>query len=102
MTGLSKLSKHASSVINTPILGAVDFGERSSAGNEYCGVYRGMISRWPFQISTPHCPSQVKSMPWDGSETMGPALYTCGVNDTTSLLATYAYSPDVHVTPGDR
>jgi hypothetical protein len=39
---------------------------------------------------------------WDGSETIGPALYTSGVGDTTSSLTTYTYSPDMHVTAGDQ
>jgi hypothetical protein len=33
---------------------------------------------------------------------MGPALHASGVNDSTSSLTTYTYSPDIHVTAGDQ
>jgi hypothetical protein len=104
--GLSTLSVHASSVTNTPRLAAVDFWGPSSVGNESYGLVftapESTLDDFSVTVSDFDTPfpfvSQVYA--WDGSETIGPALYTSGVGDTTSSLTTYTYSPDMHVTAG--
>ena len=106
--GLSRLSVHASSVTNTPILAAVDFWGPSPVGNESYGLVftapESTLDDLSLTVSDFDAPfpfvSQVYA--WDGSETIGPALYTSGVGDTTSSLTTYTYSPDMHVTAGDQ
>jgi hypothetical protein len=104
--GLSTLSVHASSMTNTPTLAAVDFWGPSSVGNESYGLVftapESTLDDFSVTVSDFDTPfpfvSQVYA--WDGSETIGPALYTSGVGDTTSSLTTYTYSPDMHVTAG--
>jgi hypothetical protein len=108
MAGLSTLSVHASSVTNTPIAADVDFWGPSSVGNESYGlVFTAPEARLDdFSLTVAYLdtsfPFVSQVYAWNRSETMGPALYTSGVKDTTSSLTTYTYSPDIGVTAGDQ
>ena len=39
---------------------------------------------------------------WNGTTTVGPALYTSGVQNTTLTMTTYTWIPDITLTTGDE
>lgn len=107
MVGLSALSAHASSVTNTPIPGNIyEWGPSAVGGGQSYGlVFIAPGSRLDdFSLTVSYVdtsfPFVSQVYAWDGSETTGPALYTSGVDMTTSSLTTYTYTPDITVTVG--
>lgn len=101
------LPAHATSVTNTPIAGTITYwGPSTVGGGQSYGLVftapQGRLNDFSLTVeddgtSFPFV-SQVYA--WNGTNTTGSALFTSGVDNTTSSLMTYTWTPNINVTPG--
>jgi hypothetical protein len=109
--GISSGLAHASTVVNAPNGGdPIQYWGPSAVGG---GQSYGLVFTAPdselldFSLTVSDdggssYPFVSQVYAWNGSQTSGAALYTSGVDTTTSTMTTYTFTSDIGVTPGDQ
>ncbi len=88
--------------------GIIDFWGPSSDGNQSYGVIftapGASLDAFSLTVDSTgtNFPFVSQVYAWNGTTTVGPALYTSGVQDTTTTMTTYTWDPNLTLTTGDE
>jgi hypothetical protein len=95
--------------INDPGNGDViyDWGPSSLSNQSYGVVFtapQAYLDDFSLTVDSAdtNFPFESQVYAWNGTTTVGPALYTSGVQDTTTTMMTYTWDPDITLTTGDE